>query len=177
MGLAQTAMIGRALIAKPLFKLAANKAVNFLDLLVGRRPARTDGPNGLVRHNQRFRCNALRQRLLQLTPDHSQSHVLVALRFRFANTYNDAAAAFQDRLSFGLDYRIHFTVIRAPLRMPDDDPFGAGIGQHLGTEIAGMGARFVRVAILTAQFDAGAFGLTTEIAKQRGRRTNNHLTG
>ena len=46
----------------------------------------------------------------------------------------------------------------------------AGIGQHLGREVAGEGARFLGVAILTADGDPRADGALGEQADQgRGR--------
>ena len=49
---------------------------------------------------------------------------------------------------------------RAPFGMADDDRLGACIGQHLGGDVAGMGAVVVRVAILAAEQN-GASGQHT----------------
>ena len=57
----------------------------------------------------------------------------------------------------GVDERVGLAVIGAALGMADDDGGGAGIGQHLGGDIAGMGAGGERMAILRAEQD-GASG-------------------
>ena len=54
------------------------------------------------------------------------------------------------RLGLLPDQRIGLAVIGAPLGMADNDGAGAGIGQHFGRKIAGMGARRLGVAILRA---------------------------
>ena len=53
---------------------------------------------------------------------------------------------------FGLlsDQHIALAVIGAPLGMADNDRAGAGIRQHFGGKIAGMGARRLGVTILRA---------------------------
>src|SRR5271154_6004351 len=54
------------------------------------------------------------------------------------------------------DFGIGLAVAVAALGMPEDDIRAAGIGQHLGAEIAGKGAFGGSVAILAAQRNAAA---------------------
>ena len=57
----------------------------------------------------------------------------------------------------GVDERIGLAMIGAALGMTDDDGGGAGVGKHLGRDVAGMGAGGERMAILRAEQD-GASG-------------------
>ena len=67
-------------------------------------------------------------------------------------------------------------VVGAALGMADDDGGGAGIGQHLGGDVAGVGAGRLGVAILAADGDGRAargFGK----AREQSRRRAHHQVG
>ena len=51
---------------------------------------------------------------------------------------------------------VGLAMVGAPLGMADDDVRGAGILQHLGGNVAGMGAAFLPVAVLAAALDRRA---------------------
>jgi len=65
-------------------------------------------------------------------------------------------------------------VIGAPLGVADNDILGAGIGQHTGGDVAGMGAGCVGVAILPAGQNAAGCALTRYRCEDGRGRTNHH---
>ena len=67
------------------------------------------------------------------------------------------------RRGLGGDDGVGLAVVGAPFRMADDHGLGAGIGQHLGGDIAGMGAVMVRVAILGAEQDGASRSSITRL--------------
>ena len=73
----------------------------------------------------------------------------------------------------GAHQRIALVMVGAPLGMTDDDGAGAGIGQLLGRDIAGMGAGGLRVAILRADRHRRAARGGGELGEQ-GRRRAHH---
>ena len=78
-----------------------------------------------------------------------------------------AAAALARDLGVGL------AVVGAALGVADDDGDGAGVGEHLGGDVAGVGARGLRVAVLAADRE-GAAG---EAGEQRAGRADQHVAG
>ena len=78
----------------------------------------------------------------------------IALLLGFADADDRGQPGAPGRLGLLPDQRIALAVIGAPLGMADNDGAGAGIRQHFGRDIAGMGARRLGVAILRADREA-----------------------
>jgi hypothetical protein len=66
-------------------------------------------------------------------------------------------------------------MIGPSLGMADDDGAGAGIGQHFGGEITGMGARGLGMAILGADRDFRALRPLRKASDQARRRADQEI--
>ena len=77
----------------------------------------------------------------------------VALAFGFADADDRGEAGAPGGPGFGGDKRVALAVILAALGMTYDDGRGAGVAQHLGTDIAGESAGDFRTTILSADGD------------------------
>jgi hypothetical protein len=71
--------------------------------------------------------------------------------------------------------RIILAIIRTPFRMTDDNVTAATAAKHPGADIAGMGAGFVAVAILTANRNFGIRQHTRHRMQKNRRRTYQQL--
>ena len=97
----------------------------------------------------------------------------VALGLGLADADDGKEPGPPDRLGLGANIGIVLAVIGAALRVPDDNGAGAGIGQHLGGDVAGVGAGDLRVAVLGANRDPGARRRRSS-GLDNGRRRANH---
>ena len=79
------------------------------------------------------------------------------------------------RLGLGAHQRVVLAMIGAALGMADDHMGRAGIGQHVGGDVAGMRARAGRVAVLTADGDRTVAGASGKGCDQRRRRADQHV--
>ena len=74
----------------------------------------------------------------------------IALLLGFADADDGGQAGAPGRFGLLPNQRVALAVIGAPLGMADNDGAGAGIRQHFGRNIAGMGAGGLGMAILRA---------------------------
>jgi len=114
--------------------------MNLLDIFGSGRQPGTDRPDRLVSDHQIGRCRAIRERPLKLAAADIQRLPGIALVPGFA----DADDGGQPRAPGGFrllaDQRVALAMVRAALRMADNNGAGACIRQHLGREVTGMGA-------------------------------------
>ena len=90
----------------------------------------------------------------------------VALGLGLADADDGEEAGAPGGGGLGGDERVGLAVVGAALGVADDDRHGAGVGEHLGGDVAGVGARGLRVAVLAAERE-GAAGEAGE--QRRGR--------
>ena len=126
----------------------ADKAMNLLDISRRRRQPGADRPDRLIGHHQIGRRRAVRQRTRELPAADIQRLAGIALLLGLADADDRDQPRPPGRFRLLPDQRVGLAMVGAPLGMPDDDGAGAGIRQHFRREIAGMGARRLRMAIL-----------------------------
>ena len=162
---------------KPLAELIADKPMNLLDIFGRRREAGADRPDRLVGHHEIGGRRAIRQRAAR-AGRRQPSSVCPASRWAWVSPMQTIGSEPGPPRRFGLlpHQRIGFAVVGAALGMADDDGGGAGIRQHFGGNIAGMGAGRLGMAILRADREAvlnrAPFG---EGGNQRRRRADQQI--
>ena len=127
-----------------------DKRMNLLDICRGRGQAGADRPDRLIGHDQ----------IVGRRPSGSEpsswprqtSRVCPASRWclGLADADDGGEPGAPGRFRLLPHQRVALAVIGAPLGMADNDGAGAGIRQHFGRNIAGMGARGLGVTILRA---------------------------
>ena len=75
----------------------------------------------------------------------------------------------------GADEVVGLAMVGAALRMSDDDGLGTRVLEHLGCDVAGMGAGGERMAVLGAERDLGS--AQDVVGKAEGRRRADHDIG
>ena len=85
--------------------------------------------------------------------DHRERLAGVALGLALAEADDGHESGAMGRRRLGAYHCVVLAVIGAAFRMADDDIAAAGIGQHLGADIAGVGAARLGMAILAAEVD------------------------
>ena len=94
----------------------------------------------------------------------------IALGARLADTDDGKEAGAPRRKRLGAHHGIGFAVVVAAFGMADDDGTGAGIFEHFGGNIAGIGAGRFGMAVLAADGDARALRQRRKARHQRGWR-------
>ncbi len=95
----------------------------------------------------------------------------IALGARLADTDDGKEAGAPRRKRLGAHHGVGLAVIVAAFGMADDDGAGAGILEHFGGNIAGIGAGRFGMAVLAADGDARAARQRRKARQQRRRRT------
>ena len=151
--------------------------MNLLDIGGRRRQPGTDRPDRLIGHHQIGRRGAVRQRSRELAATNIERLAVIALLPGLADADDGNKTGAPAGLRLQPHQRVTLTMIGAALRMADDDRGGAGIRQHFGREVAGMGARDLGMAILGT--DRQRFGSACSIgeAGDQGRRRANQEIG
>src|SRR3954453_8664186 len=80
-----------------------------------------------------------------------QRLALVALVLGFADANDCSEPGTPNRLGLLAHQLVRFTMIGPPLGGADDNSASPGIGQHFSRDVPGVGAGWLRVAILRAQ--------------------------
>ena len=86
-----------------------------------------------------------------------------------------SSPARQRRLGLGPHDGVGLAMVGAALGMADDHVAGAGIAQHLGGDVAGMGAARLGVAVLAAHQHAAALHRLGDRHHQGRGRADQHL--
>ena len=103
--------------------------------------------------------------------DHRQGLAGPALLRRLTDTDDRPQPARQGGLGLGTDQGIAFTMIAAPLGMPDNDIACPRIGKHRRGDIARVGTRCLGVTVLRAHLDGALPDHVGDGGQQGGRRT------
>ena len=121
-----------------------------------RRPARSAScrcrsPRPAHRRRPAFAARrAGRHAALELAAEHLQRLAGLALGQVSPTQTIGSSPARQRRLGLGAHDGVGLAAIGAPLGMADDHVAGAAVAQHLGGDVAGMGAACLGVAVLAA---------------------------
>src|SRR6478752_7848865 len=134
----------------------ANMRMRCGHLRGGRCLARADRPDRLIDHDELCRGCPRRHAALELGLEHAERLAGLALVQRLADADDRQQPGPPCRLRLGPYLGIGLSVIGAPLGMADDDMARPGIAQHLGRDVAGMGAARLGMAILAAHQYAAA---------------------
>jgi hypothetical protein len=118
----------------------------------------------------------MRNRSVQLPPDHLKRVSFVALRLCLADADDGHQPCRNHGLGLGLHLRIGFAMIGAALGMAQNDMACARIGQHRGRQITGVGARGFGVAILRAHVQRRALRDLGHGCDQSGGGAQQHVT-
>ena len=128
--------------------------MNLLDISGCRGQAGADRPDRLIGHHQIVGARRIRQRAVELPAADVEGLPGIALVLGFADADDRGEAGAPGGFRLLPDQHVALAMIGAPLGMADNDGAGAGIRQHFGRKIAGMGARRLGVAILRADRQA-----------------------
>jgi hypothetical protein len=99
----------------------------------------------------------------------------LALRLRLPDAEDRNQARSPRAKNLVVHHRVAFAVTVATLGMPEDDMAATGIGQHFGTDVAGIRTLWRGMAILSAEGDAAAGDHVTHCLQQARRRANEKL--
>src|ERR1700685_2830950 len=149
--------------AKPL----ADEAVHVENIVPGRRHAGADRPDRLIGDDEIGKSS--RQRAVELRAHHRVGLAGIALGARFADADDGKQARAPRRQRLGAHHGIGLAVIMPTLGMADDDGTGAGVLEHFGGNIAGIGAGRFGMAVLAA--DGGARAAPRKPRTRWGERT------
>ena len=105
----------------------------------------------------------------ELLADHVEGLAGLALLPGLADADDGDQAGAMGGHGLGADVRVRLAVVLPALGMADEHVGRAGIGQHLGRDVAGEGAGFLGVAILAADGDPGADGACRAKARSGSR--------
>ena len=120
------------------------------DVRCGRREPGADGPDRLVGdHGVRGRCS-VRNGAVDLAAEHVERLLGVAFLAGFSNANDRDEARAPCCLGFRVDICVGFLVDGAPLGMTYDGECRSRVGEHLGRDIARVGARGRVMAVLSA---------------------------
>src|SRR5699024_10208169 len=139
----------------------ADLGADLLGLVCGRGLAGADGPDGLVGddHVGHLLGGGVPQGDLGLHPDQLLGDALYPLR----QAVVDAADGLQAGVQGGQGPLVHGLVglgeVLAALGVAHDDVLHAQVHQHVGADLAGVGAGLFKVDVLGAHVDVGALGL------------------
>ena len=140
------------------------------DVGAGGRAPRADGPDRLV-GDDRGRCGGSTwQRAGKLPGYDCERLAPVALGLRFADADNGNQSGRMRRHRLGANQLVGFPMIRPTLGMAEDYIAAAEVGQHDGSDVAGMGSGTVGVTILPAKGNR-ASGEQVSHACQQARDT------
>ena len=134
----------------------ADVLADFLSLLGGGGHAGADGPDGFVGNDQLanlFFGNAA-QTGLDLHGDPFAGDAQLTLLEGLAAAHDGDETLLHSSLDLGVDVLVGLAHGTA-LAVADDDIFAAGIGEHVGGNLAGVSAGGVGVAVLSANANAG----------------------
>ena len=145
--------------------------MHFGDLVQGRGAAGADRPDRLVGDDEPVRGGVAGDRAGELRADAAEGLAGVALGLGLADADDGEEAGPPGRGGLARDERVVSPWSAAALGMADDHRDRAGVRQHLGGDVAGMGAGGLRVTVLAAEREAAA----GEPGDQRGRRADQHV--
>ena len=138
-----------------------------------RHEPRPDRPDGLVGDHRRVRHRAVRHGAAHLPGHDLERPARLALRPGLADAHDRDEPPPARRRGLVVDADIRLAMVLATLGMPDDHRPGAEFGQHLGRNVARMGAGRARMAILPADRDRARRG--RKGAKQRHRGADQEI--
>ena len=139
------------------------------------RPAGADRPDRLIGDDGVGRGAGRRKRALELAPHDVERLAVPPLVPGLANADDRFQSGPMGRPGLGGDDGVALAVVGATFRMADDHRLGAGICQHLGGDVSGMGAVIVRVAILGAEQNGASGQHHGGLKEQRRRRTDQDI--
>ena len=113
-----------------------------------RREPRADRPDRLVGDDQIGGGRPVGHRAGELAVENGERLAGLALCLGFADAEDGEQPGAPGGLGLGADQGVGLAVVGPPLGVADDDELAAGIGDHLGGNVAGMGARGCRMAVL-----------------------------
>src|SRR6185437_3503206 len=136
--------------AEPFAQQIPDKSMNLLNIADRWRAPGTDRPDWLISHDHVAGSRSFWQREVELASADVHSLAGVALLLGFSDADDGHQARPPDRLGLLPHQKIALVMVGTPLGMANNDCFGAGIGQHLSGQIAGMRPRWLDVTILSA---------------------------
>ena len=113
--------------------------------------ARADRPDGFISHHPAGGAKAIRQAFRHLLGHHFLSPAQQPVILGFAHANHRDQAGGQGGLGLGADAVARFPIRHAAFRMAQNNVSGAGILQHGGGNIPGMGTLGGLMAILPAK--------------------------
>src|SRR4029450_13180526 len=136
------------------------------------RQSGSDCPHRLIGDHQLCRRGAIRERSRELAANHLDLLVSFALGTLLANPDDRCETRAPCGLNLRAYLRIGLVMVDTPLRVPHDHGGCAGVSQHLGGNIARMCAPRLKMAVLTADGDAGSLCRRGKACNQGGGRRN-----
>jgi len=151
--------------------------VHRLDIFDRRGQSGADRPDRLISYDQFHVLGIVRQRTRQLGRDHGDGLTGFPFFAGFTDTDDRGQAGTDGGFGLRLHRSITLTMIRAALRMAQDDIARPGITQHVRGQIAGMGTALERVTVLPAHGDGGPVAGFCSQRQQGCRGTDQNLAG
>ena len=163
------------LVSEPFGQSRPYMGVGGADVIQRWRKAGADRPDRLVGDHQVGGGRPVRHRPGELPVEDSVGLAAAPLRLGLADAEDGEEPGPPGGLGLGADLGVGFLVVGAALGMADDDQRAAGVGDHLGRDVAGMGAGFVGVAVLPADLHRRAGDRGDSRGDQRRRRADRHV--
>ena len=149
--------------------------MHFGDFGRRRREARADRPDGLIGHDGVGRGRAVGDRARELRAHHGVRLAGLALGAGFADTdYGDELRPARG-LGLGAHGLVGLAMVLPSFGMADDHGAAARVRNHLGRDVAGVGAESLGVAVLRADGDAGAAARARKARQQRKGRKHHQV--
>src|SRR5690606_25757059 len=137
-------------VRNPLAQEFPNCRMHIADIFRLRRPARADGPNGLVRHNEAIAVDRPGKGFRHLAAHDLLRLPGIALRLCLAHADDRHEPRTKGRRRFAPDDGAALAVIPTPFRVADDDIAAAEIGKHLRAHVAGVRTLGFGMTVLSA---------------------------
>ena len=133
----------------------ADGLAHLAGLLGGGSLAGADGPQGLIGddHVAHLVGGHAGQGALHLIGDELHGHAQLPLLQALAHTHNGVEAGVDGGVNLLVHGEVGLVVVLAALRVADDHVLGPGLFDHLGGDLAGVGAVVLIVAGLSADGD------------------------
>src|SRR5690606_26897859 len=166
----------RIFLPDPAFELPADMGMGFSHIVCRRRQARANRPHRLVCDHGAGGGGSFGDGTRNLPGKDGERFSGFPLGLRLADADNGHETRPPDGLRLCRDLDIAFAMVRAAFRMPNDHIGRTAVGQHLGGDIARMGAAFLRVAILAAGGYRRATKRLARSRKQGGRNADDAIS-